>query len=74
MSEMGGGDAELMNNSFWLFSVKPVLALSYPRQDAVRDMSYMPGTLLKIRLPAMVLALTHNNRVLPEQASLMPYN
>lgn len=70
----GGGYAELMSNSFWLFSIKPLLAPSYPRQDAVRDTSYMPGALLKIQLPAMVLELTHNNRVLPEQASLMPCN
>lgn len=77
MSEIRGGGAvryaDLMNNPFWLLSIKSVLALSYPRQGAVRDTSYRPGALLKIQVPAMVLTLTHKSRVLPEQASLMPY-
>lgn len=60
-----------MNNSFLLFPIKSGLALSYPGQRAVRDTRSGPGALLKVRFPAMVPALTHNDRVLPEQASLM---
>lgn len=43
--------------------------LSWPR--SVHDTRSVPGSLLKVRFPAMVPALTHNDRVLPEQASLM---
>lgn len=67
----GGRYADLMNNNFWLFPIKSVLALSYPGQGVVCDTRSVPGALLKVRFPAMVPALTHNDRVLPEQASLM---